>query len=367
MRFSLLTLGDNYEHLRSHEQFYQEVIEEGQYAEELGFDGFWVGEHHFQASQRVFPSPQMVLTAIAQRTKRIRLGTGVTVLPVNDPIRIAEDIAALDLMSHGRSCFGVGRGYQPHEFAGFHIAAETTKERLWECLEVIRLAWTREQFSYHGKFYQYEDLALLPRPLQKPTPPIWVAAASPGSAEEAARRGYAFSAVPFASGPSPEEVAGQLARYREAYVAAGHGEPPEDIPHVFWSHVTESTDQALREAEAGMKKKLGGSTKVWVKPGVSGYETFAKVGQFLATATIEQIDTMAIFGDPQRCVERIRQYQAVGVNHIMVMFDWGGMPQKTVFRSMELFAKHVMPNFRGVQSGQTATIQGDRRETRAVS
>ena len=104
-----------------------------------------------------------------------------------------------------------------------------------------------------------------------------------------------------------------------------------------------------------------------MKPGVSGYETFAKVGQFLATATIEQIDTMAIFGDPQRCTERVRQYGAVGVNHIMVMFDWGGMPQKTVFRSMELFAKHVMPNFRGVQSGQTATIQEDRHETRAVS
>src|SRR5215470_172137 len=199
MRFSILTLGDNYSHLRSHEQFYHEVLEEAQYAEELGYEGFWVGEHHFQASQRVFPSPQMVLAAIAQRTKRIRLGTGVSVLPVNDPIRIAEDMAALDLLSHGRVSFGVGRGYQPHEFAGFNVALETTKERFWECLEVIRLAWTQERFSYHGKFYHYDDIALLPQPVQKPLPPIWVAAASPGSAEEAARRGYAFCAAPFAS------------------------------------------------------------------------------------------------------------------------------------------------------------------------
>jgi len=355
MRFSILTLGDNYEHLRSHEQFYQEVVEEASYAEALGYDGFWVGEHHFQASQRVFPSPQMVLAAIAQRTKRIRLGTGVTVLPVNDPIRIAEDMAALDLLSHGRVAFGVGRGYQPHEFAGFNVALETTKERFWECLEVIRLAWTQERFSYHGKFYQYDDIALLPQPVQKPMPPIWVAAASPGSAEEAARRGYAFSAVPFASGPSPEEVGAQLTRYRQAYRAAGHGEASDDMPHVFWSHVTDSTEQALREAEAGMKKKLGGSTKVWVKPGVSGYETFAKVGQFLATATIEQIDAMAIFGNPQRCLDRIKQYQAVGVTHILLMFDWGGLPQKAVFHSMELFAKQVLPHFQGSQQSEPST------------
>ena len=92
---------------------------------------------------------------------------------------------------------------------------------------MIRLAWTQERFSYHGKFYHYDDIALLPQPLQKPMPPIWVAAASPGSAEEAARRGYAFSAVPFASGPSPEEVAAQLTRYRQTYRAAGHGEPTD--------------------------------------------------------------------------------------------------------------------------------------------
>ena len=249
--------------------------------------------------------------------------------------------------------FGVGRGYQPHEFAGFNVAPETTKERFWECLEVIRLAWTQEQFSYSGEFFHYEDIALLPHPVQKPTPPIWVAAASPGSAEEAARRGYAFSAVPFASGPSPEEVADQLARYRQAYRAAGHGEPTEDIPHVFWTHVANTTEQALQEAEAGMKRKLGGSTKVWVKPGVKGYETFAKVGQFLATATIDQLDTMAIFGDPQRCIEKIKKYEAVGVTHLMVMFDWGGFPQSTVFHDMELFAKYVMPHFQ--QTGQQPT------------
>jgi alkanesulfonate monooxygenase SsuD/methylene tetrahydromethanopterin reductase-like flavin-dependent oxidoreductase (luciferase family) len=348
MRFSILTLGDNYEHLRSHDQFYREVVEEAQYAEDLGYEGFWIGEHHFQASQRVFPSPQMILAAISQRTKRLRLGTGVSVLPVNDPIRLAEDVAELDLLSNGRVCFGAGRGYQPHEFAGFNIAMESSKERFWECLEIIRLAWAQEQFSYAGKFYHYENIALLPRPLQKPIPPIWVAAASPGSAVEIARRGYAFSCAPFASSPSPEEVGAQLLRYRQTFVESGYGNPTDDLPHVFWTYVADTTDQALREAEVGMKRKLGSSTKVWVKPGVSGYETFAKIGQFLASATIEQLDALSIFGDPARCVEKIKKYYAAGLTHLLLMFDWGAMPQRTIFHSMELFAKYVMPHFQEI-------------------
>src|SRR5215475_14340312 len=357
MRFSILTLGDNYEHLRSHEQFYHEVLDEAQYAEELGYEGFWVGEHHFQASYRVFPSPQMILAAISQRTKKLRLGTGVNVLPVNDPVRLAEDMAELDLISHGRVCFGAGRGYQPHEFAGFHIAMESAKERFWECLEIIRLAWTQEQFSYVGKYYHYEDIALLPRPVQKPSPPIWVAAASPGSAEEIARRGYAFCAAPFASSPSPEEVAAQLTRYRQTFSEAGHGRPTDDLPHVFWTHVADSTEQALKEADEGMKRKRSNYNQVWVKPNTKGYEAFAKLGQFLASATIDQLDALAIFGDPPRCLEKIKKYHAAGVTHLLVMFDWGGMPKKTIFHSMELFAKYVMPYFQQPAQGGTATVQ----------
>jgi alkanesulfonate monooxygenase SsuD/methylene tetrahydromethanopterin reductase-like flavin-dependent oxidoreductase (luciferase family) len=357
MRFSILTLGDNYAELRSHERFYHEVIEEAEYAEQLGYDGFWVGEHHFQPSYRVFPSPQMVLAAISQCTRTLRLGTGVNILPLNDPIRLAEDLAELDLLSHGRVCLGAGRGYQPHEFAGFHIAMESAKERFWECLEIIQRAWTEEQFSYSSKYYHYEDIALLPRPVQKPAPPIFVAAASQGSAEEAGKRGFPFACAQFSAAPTPEQVAAQIARFNHSYAAAGHGEPPDDLPHVFWTHVADSTTQALREADAGMKRKLGSSTRQWVKPGVTGYETFAKLGQFLATATIDQLDALSIFGDPPRCVDKIRKYSAVGLKHLMVMFDWGGMPQKTIFHSMELFAKYVMPYFTDVQETEEVAAQ----------
>jgi alkanesulfonate monooxygenase SsuD/methylene tetrahydromethanopterin reductase-like flavin-dependent oxidoreductase (luciferase family) len=131
--------------------------------------------------------------------------------------------------------------------------------------------------------------------------------------------------------------------------------------------VADTTEQALKEAEAGMKRKLGSSTKVWVKPGTSGYETFAKLGQFLATATIEQLDALAIFGDPPRCLEKIKKYHAAGVTHLLVMFDWGGMPQKTIFHSMELFAKHVMPYFREAGQQSPTVHVGKEAEAQAQS
>jgi alkanesulfonate monooxygenase SsuD/methylene tetrahydromethanopterin reductase-like flavin-dependent oxidoreductase (luciferase family) len=280
------------------------------------------------------------------------------VLPVNDPIRLAEDIAELDLLSSGRVYFGAGRGYQPHEFAGFHIPIESSRERFWECLEIIRLAWIQETFSYAGKFYHYEDIALLPRPMQKPTPPIFVAAASPGSAEEIAKRGYAFTCAPFACSPSPEEVAAQLARYQQVFIAGGYGKPSDDLPHTFWTHVADTTEQALMEAENGMRRKLGSSTKVWVRPGVTGYETLAKIGQFLTTATIEQLDALSIFGDPTRCLEKVKKYAAAGLTHLLLMFDWGALPQKTIFHSMELFAKHVMPYVRAQNTPSVGAQRG---------
>ncbi len=181
--------------------------------------------------------------------------------------------------------------------------------------------------------------------MQKPAPPIYVAAASQGSAEEAGRRGYPFACAQFAAAPTPQEVASQIERFNQSYIEAGHGEPPDDLPHVFWTHVADSATQALDEADLAMKRKLGSSTRQWVKPGVAGYEAFARLGQFLATATIEQLDALSIFGDPPRCVEKIRKYWQIGLKHLMVMFDWGGMPQRTIFHSMELFAKYVMPYF----------------------
>jgi alkanesulfonate monooxygenase SsuD/methylene tetrahydromethanopterin reductase-like flavin-dependent oxidoreductase (luciferase family) len=235
---------------------------------------------------------------------------------------------------------------------------ESTKERFWECLEIIRRAWTQESFSYEGKFYHYRDIALLPRPVQKPHPPIWVAAASPGSAEGVAQRGYAFCAAPFASSPSPEKITEQLVNYRQSFTQAGYGQPTDDLPHVFWTHLADSTAEALKEAEAGMKRKLGSVTKVWAKPSAGGeYDAFVKVGQFLATATIDQLDALSIFGDPERCLQKVKRYHAAGITHLMVMFDWGGMPQQTVFRSMELFARHVMPHFRELGNRESPALQ----------
>jgi alkanesulfonate monooxygenase SsuD/methylene tetrahydromethanopterin reductase-like flavin-dependent oxidoreductase (luciferase family) len=277
----------------------------------------------------------------------------VSVLPVNDPIRLAEDIASLDLLSHGRVDVGVGRGYQPHEFAGFGVDINSTKARFWEALEVICGVWTQESFSFDGDFYSYHDIELLPRPMQQPHPPVWVAAGSPGTAEDAASRGYAFSGAPFASARSPESISEQLDRFRSTFRAAGHGEPPADLPHVVWCHVADTTAEALANAEAGMKLKLDSATKVWTPPGTTGYEAIAEVGKFLATATIDQLDEVAIFGDPDRCRERVETYASAGVEHLMLYFDWGGLSHDKTIHAMELFAEGVIPHF--ADTSQAAT------------
>ena len=151
MKFGMLSLLDYYPEDKSEEQYYKDFFAEVDLAEELGFDAMWIGEHHF--CNYVCPSPQIVAMAIAQRTKKMRIGTAVALLPHHDPIRLAEDYAMLDLLSGGRLDFGVGRGFIKLIYDGFNQSMDESRERFREVLEVIEQAWSRETFSYQGQFY----------------------------------------------------------------------------------------------------------------------------------------------------------------------------------------------------------------------
>ena len=158
-------------------------------AEGLGFDSVWPAEHHF-SEYGYCASPALSLAAIASQTHTLRLGTGVVVLPLNHPLRVAEDFAMLDLMSDGRVDLGVGRGYQPTEFRGYSIDVQHTRQMFDEGIQVLKQAWTQEKVNFQGTYYQCTDVPVRPKPLQKPHPPIWMACLSPETFHLAGRYGF---------------------------------------------------------------------------------------------------------------------------------------------------------------------------------
>src|SRR5579862_1015834 len=155
---------------------YDQLMEQIEFADELGYDSIWLTEHHFSEYGR--PAvPAIAGNAIA-RTKQIKVNTAVVVLPFHHPIRVAEDWAVLDQLSKGRVEVGIGRGNQPHEFAGLGVDMSDARERSTEALDIIKRAWTEERFSYNGRYWQIPEVEVLPKPFQKPHPPLWQEAVS---------------------------------------------------------------------------------------------------------------------------------------------------------------------------------------------
>src|SRR5437899_10458265 len=160
---------------QSHGERFAEMLDRIALADSLGFDVAWLAELHFGGAFSLLASPLMVVPVVAQRTRRIRIGTAVTLLPLHHPLSCAEQAATADVLSGGRLEFGVGRGSIPSQFHGFRVPVAENRARFDEALEIIRLAWTQERVSDPGEFYQVEDLAVVPRPVQQPHPPIRVA------------------------------------------------------------------------------------------------------------------------------------------------------------------------------------------------
>ena len=177
MQFGLFTEFEWNPEEREHEAFSHclELIEQ---AEQLGFDAVWLGEIHFQKGRSVLPSPLLVGSAVAQRTSRVRIGLAVSVLPLGHPLRLAEDVATLDHLSNGRLEYGIGRSGLPSHYGGFNIQMSEGRQLFNENLDIMIKAWTTDRFSYHGNYHHYDDITIVPRPLQKPYPPIRMAATS---------------------------------------------------------------------------------------------------------------------------------------------------------------------------------------------
>ena len=195
--FGLFSVVDHFpkELTRTTAEFYGELLEQVEAAETLGFRTFWVAEHHFHEYGGI-PRPPVWMAAAAARTRRIRLGAGVVVLPFDNPLRTAEDYAMVDVLSGGRLDLGTGSGYLKHEYAGFNLDPEEKRARFDEALEILLRAWTGERFSYEGRYHLVRDVQLNVRPLQRPRPPIWVATLRADSAPRIGARGFPAMLIP---------------------------------------------------------------------------------------------------------------------------------------------------------------------------
>jgi alkanesulfonate monooxygenase SsuD/methylene tetrahydromethanopterin reductase-like flavin-dependent oxidoreductase (luciferase family) len=231
-------------------QRYEDIIAQIELGDILGFDTAWLGELHFGRAFSILADPLIVLAAAAQRTTRIRLGTAVTLLPLNNPVKIAEEAATADILSNGRLEFGVGRGTAPLHYTGYGIPQEESRERFDEALDFILRAWTSERFSFEGKHYRARDLAIVPRPLQSPHPPVRIAANSPDTFPMAGRRKFPIFATPLIN--PPDKLKEGLGVYRDTLPAGSR----EDTALAFPVHVTTSRAQARQECEPGLLRFL---------------------------------------------------------------------------------------------------------------
>jgi alkanesulfonate monooxygenase SsuD/methylene tetrahydromethanopterin reductase-like flavin-dependent oxidoreductase (luciferase family) len=340
--------------------FYQASEADGQthaqrYAEmlaliALGFDVAWLAELHFGGAFSLLSSPLMVVPAIAQRTRRIRIGTAVTLLPLHHPLSCAEQAATADLLSGGRLEFGVGRGSIPSQFHGFRVPVSENRARFDETLEIIRLAWTRERFSYRGAFYQVEDVSVVPRPVQRPHPPIRVAV---HTAESFAHIGDLGLAIYSGTTTTPlPQLSEYTALYRARLAAAGHAWQPDQMALMLPVHVGATSSAARDAMRPGVLKYYKNLEAIFAQLPDSYADhlpRLATIRETIANPPYEKFfRDQAVFGDAAEVIDRLQAARdEFGLSQIICWFDQGSMlPRAEVERAMRRFTDEVMPKLR---------------------
>jgi alkanesulfonate monooxygenase SsuD/methylene tetrahydromethanopterin reductase-like flavin-dependent oxidoreductase (luciferase family) len=332
MKFGIFVFGDNHPEIgRSNQKYYQEVLTMAEWAEELGFDSFWLGEHHFYWYGTCV-SPPMVIAALGQRTKKMRLGPAVAVPGFHNPLVLAEEYAFADNLCGGRLDFGLGGGFSPVEFKTFGITIEEAKERFWETTDIILKAWRQDVFSYQGKYYQFENVSLHMKPLQKPMPPIWMAASSDDTLARAGELGLPIMGIPFARSNTIHDVKAKNDLFKESYVRAGHKGTPDILVAL---HV------CLQQSEEGAVKL----TRPHFDRVVDYLKTSRRPGAKVPDLDNIKKEKLAVFTTPEDAVAILKDYEKIGVTHIICMVNFGGLPMPDVRRTLELMSKEVFPKF----------------------
>jgi probable F420-dependent oxidoreductase len=310
---------------------FEDTVQECARAEAAGFDSVWLGEHH--NNPLLYPRPLLGLAAIASRTRRLRLGTGVLLLPLYRPLDVAEEGAIVDVISNGRLILGVGAGYAPEEFAAFDVSLKERGSRMDEAVPLLQRLWTEERVTHEGRHYRMTNATVAPRPVQRPHPPIWFAGWIEPAIRRAARMGDAWL-----GGPSArlDEVARCVRLYRDARRDAGRDPDDSEIALMRYLFVARSAGEACAIAGAPFIRAFEHTYFKWPHPVVK-----RPPGEL----TIERLaENRIILGDPESCVRQLERFRdELGLSHLVCRLSVTGIPAEAARESVDLFTREIMP------------------------
>jgi alkanesulfonate monooxygenase SsuD/methylene tetrahydromethanopterin reductase-like flavin-dependent oxidoreductase (luciferase family) len=348
MQFGYFTLSDNHyvDNRRSANRFIADILDEALYAEEVGMHSAWIGEHHF-STLGVLSCPDLVLAQVAAKTARIRLAPAVTVLPLHHPIRVAEQWATLDLLSGGRVDFAAGRGYDRREYLPLGVSFDDNQAIFEEGMEVVRRLWSEEgPVSHHGRHYHFDDVAITPRPLQRPIP-SYVASFSKPSIELAARLGCNLIVAPFAAAMT----FGGLRQVRELYDATciRHGKKPGRLMCSYFLHLadTPAEEAAARARQIRYYKEcVIAAFPGDPKTAPPSYRYFAEIVDRLHKVRPEDLgENSVLIGSSAQIVDSLKKVETASVAEVILYVNVGQKPHAQVKDEMARFMAEVAPNF----------------------
>jgi alkanesulfonate monooxygenase SsuD/methylene tetrahydromethanopterin reductase-like flavin-dependent oxidoreductase (luciferase family) len=339
-------------------QAFSEALEQIKLAEEVGFDYVWEVEHHFLGEFSLSSAPEVFLAAVSQHTSRIRIGHGVVLLPFgyNHPIRVAERAATLDIVSNGRLDFGTGRSATAFEMEPFGVEPDRTRDEWDEAVRMIPKMWTQDEFSWHSERLRIPTRNVLPKPLQKPHPPIWMAGTQPSSALLAAERGLGFLHFSYSDAV---DLDSKVQAYREGIARCQRvgAFVNDQFAGFTLMHCGRDDADALQTGGAGAEWYVRATNMlyaIWAQAGAQSYRWYAEQfekgsGQEVDIARMADEGVLCI-GGPERCAQIVDHYRAQGIDQLIFLVQAGGTSHEAILDSLRRFGEQVIPRFRRAEA-----------------
>jgi alkanesulfonate monooxygenase SsuD/methylene tetrahydromethanopterin reductase-like flavin-dependent oxidoreductase (luciferase family) len=337
---------------------YGEVIDQVVLADKLGWSHVWAVEHHLLPQWSHCPAPEVLFGALSQRTSRIRIGHGVALLPrnFNHAFRVAERAAVLDILTGGRVDLGTGRAVTLQELDGFEVSPDDTQAMWAEAAEILVKSWRDEPVEYKGRFYNIPPSYVVPKPIQKPHPPMWLAGSNPETFTIAGKRGLGM--LGFVTG-TPQQLAPRIAAYKEAVKQADPiGEFVNDQSAVLiQTYCAETREEAIKDVAQPMEIVAKLAAELFLPWAEKGRERKAESYRYLTDQQQSQARAGAAFGDidqrirdgsvavgtPDDLLKLFRTYRDMGVDQMLTWVQFGGLEHSKIMRSMEMIGKYVIP------------------------